>query len=425
MGSFNVSCSVSRKTITMGDDILVFLGSQAEVNGYSLPFYGTYNDCGQIKLSKNKTNFYVFDLLKRKMLKKGLFFENNCFHDLEKYEILKKAQALTTEQCQILEDFFSFQQFIETYHDSKFYDLNDDEKKQLIQKNIVYVENVLNLSFSKNEYWEKKSKLLESFFLFTDFLIKTNVDFKEIENGFLDPLTLSQIEQFLNHFLYFFNEMRTEGLTFSDLRKTSDGNKNICAYMVLKSVYDDVIGYDGNNNNEWSHFFSLNFKDIVAASEAYKKLQEFLDKNHDNKNFVLLSDVNKTYYLHFLDTPNLYPIFDRKFKSLLFKDNFNEKEIVDLILNFASKNFVEHNNNFSLNHFSYVEPYVYEKMVKDENFLKLKSLLLNNIVVKHYCFLYKSYYYGMHVAPIIYTGQDPDIYDDFFYYVLGKAYQFF
>lgn len=420
MGSFNVSCSVSRKTITMGDDILVFLGSQAEVNGYSLPFYGTYNDCGQIKLSKNKTNFYVFDLLKRKMLKKGLFFENNCFHDLEKYEILKKAQALTTEQCQILEDFFSFQQFIEIYHDSKFYGLNDDEQKQLIQKNIAYVEGVLNLSFSKNEYWEKKSNLLEGFFLFTDSLIKTNVDFKEIENDFLDPLTLSQIEQFLNHFLYFFHEMRTEGLTVSDLR-----NKNICAHMVLKSVYDDVIGYDGNNNDEWSHFFSLNFKDIVAASEAYKKLQEFLDKNHDNKNFVLLSDVNKTYYLHFLDTPNLYPIFDHKFKSLLFKDNFDEKEIVDLILNFASKNFVKNDDNFPINHFSYVEPYVYEKMIKDEDFLKLKSLFLNNIVVKHYCFLYKTYYYGMHVAPIIYTGQDPDIYDDFFHYVLGKAYQFF
>lgn len=50
MGSFNVSCSVSRKTITMGDDIIVFLGSQAEVNGYSLPFYGTYNDLSLIHI---------------------------------------------------------------------------------------------------------------------------------------------------------------------------------------------------------------------------------------------------------------------------------------------------------------------------------------------------------------------------------------
>lgn len=422
MGSFNVACSVSRKTITCGDDILVFLGSQAKANAYSLPFVGTYDDCGQIKLSVNKMNFLVFDLLKKKMMKNAFLFNDDnisaCFQDIKKYESLKTFKKLTVEQIQIFEDFFAFQTFIETYHSSKIYDLSDEEQKELIQKYIFYIESLLNLSFIKNEYWEKKSNLVESFFLFTNSLIKTSIDFEKVKNNVLDLSTLEQIQQCLNQFLYFLNEMKTEGLIISDAKL--GGAKNICAHMVLKSVYNDVIYYDLDDNCEWSYSFSLNFKNIVKHSKVRKNLL-----NITNEEIIdVIKTIPSVYDFEFLKINSLYPIFDSKFKSLLFMDNFTEEEIIDLILNFASKNYIEDNENFSLGHLAYDKPDVYEKVIHDEDFLKLKSLFLNNTVIKHYCFLYKSYHYGMHIAPITYTGQEPKIYDKFFQHILGKTYYF-
>lgn len=434
MGSFNLACSITSKQIKVKDDCIIMLGA-----GFSLPFFGKYDDYGQFVLNEDIKNIYA---------------ANHLIEMIFNSESLKEKQTLDNFQNKIT----SLISFLKEDIDGEFFDEMNKSHQQRLTEDLNEILSFLDLSLisAKKSYSEyDATKLLNFLQAFVELKInfEQNLNFnlifesKTISKDLLKNFTqkdskdlniFETISDCLSKLFNFFEAIKNDYFVG---HKKLYWFSNLQPQVILKSTYDNIIAYQSATYKvvdeveeyfEYSEqYYDWSYPVLGSLSDIYFKLDMIGDYSESKAQFApnlepsKMAKIAETYrllfYQSFFNDNHLTTKFNSHLRKYFFKDNFTQDDMIDILNKLRKKDYWGE-KSINLSYSTCFEKDRVEDFYNDSNFLQLKNMLENNFLIQYYMFISNVDRFCIQINPYTPSGQDVLKFNQFYQYLYNKTY---